>query len=335
MDLQCLNCRVSLPFLQAGVYRLSSEQLCCQACYESGAVQIPVLSNLVEDPLIYHLRNLIQNLCNSTYDTNSARYIYQQSLKTMEMRVQELSVVPEGGTPNGDEAQADYMDDRKWLCPHCQFRNIQTNPICWQCRNIPTEAAKAVIPMNLELPMLLTVRAEDKAPSDHWICRSCEIPHVFSEIRCSCGYVNLELVTSSLHSVSEESKAQILEYVPPNVCWACRCGYEYNLNTAKYCGKCNHAKEDEGEIAPVPQIDCQEQVEPLIPEQQSEHRRVTHQRAAKNALKWKCLTCGRRDNSEILHFCSLCGASRLIKRCDECQTELMNGSCPKLSSHRS
>jgi hypothetical protein len=334
MNLQCLNCRISLPFLLAGVYRLSSGQLCCQSCYESGAVQLHALSDLLSDPLIYHLRNLIQNLCNSTYDTNSARYIYQQSLRALEMRVQELSEAPEGGTPSGDEVQTDALDDEKWLCPHCQFRNIQTNPICWQCRNAPADAAKPVNATNLDLPMLLTVRAEDKAPSDQWICQRCGIAHLFSEIVCSCGYVNLELVTSSLQNVSEERKAQILEFVPQTVCWTCPCGYEYNLNTAKYCGKCYLVQESEDKTAPVPPVNYQEQVEPSIPMQASSNRRVHHERAAKNALKWKCLTCGR-STSEISNSCSLCGLSRPVKRCDECHTELVNGKCPKLSTHSS
>lgn len=243
MDLQCVACRVSLPFLPAGVYQLSSSQLVCQSCYESGAVRLPVLYDLLNDPLVFHVRSLIQNLSNSANDSNSLRFLYQQTQKALEMRLQELSEAFKGDTPGG-ETQERPVNDEKWQCPHCSYQNMQTNPICWQCRLAPTDAARQANVEMEDLPMLLTVRAQDKAVSDYWKCPKCSNLHSFSRVTCYCGYVNLELVSSSVRSIEEVSKTEIdgPRCDPQSICWICECGYEYNLNTADICTKCGKAK---------------------------------------------------------------------------------------------
>ena len=338
MDLQCVACRVGLPFLPAGVYWLSSAQLICQSCYESGVTQVPVLYDLLSDPLVFHVRTLIQGLSNSTSDTNAARFLYQQALKALEMRMQELGEVPQSITPGG-EAQEGPVDDGKWQCPHCGYRNIATNPICWQCRLSPTDAARPINVDMVDLPLLLTVHAQDKTSTDQWKCPKCENSHPFTQVTCYCGYVNLELVSSSVRSVEEDSKVPVVATPgsgPQSVCWTCECSYEYNLNTAESCGKCGKARSGGDKTPPLPglSVNSSDQVTPSSPPAQgSSDGRTYHPRAAKNAPEWICLTC-KRKNSEVKNTCGLCGAPRPVKRCEECLTPLVNGACPKHLDHR-
>ena len=67
-----------------------------------------------------------------------------------------------------------------------------------------------------------------------WLCVKCRRRNSGNTVQCACGYRELFLSPSYLHSkwlaAISQTSAQIY--------WQCACGFQYNLHKSEACGKC-------------------------------------------------------------------------------------------------